>query len=331
MTRDRSLTNGGRVVALCGGIGGAKLALGLADVIGDERLLIAVNTGDDFVHMGLHVSPDIDTVIYTLAGLADPRAGWGRADESWNFMHALAALGGETWFRLGDKDLAMHVERTRRLAAGETLSAITGDLARRLGVTARIAPMTDDPVRTLVDTREGELTFQRYFVERKCEPVVTSIRFAGADEARPSPAVVDALNAPDLRAVILCPSNPYLSIGPILALPGMAEAIRQAAAPVVAVTPIVAGGAVKGPTAKIMSELGTAVCAAAVAVHYGGLIDGFVLDRRDESMAGAVAVPVVLAQTVMATRDDKAQLARATLAFAERLAAARGRAGERVA
>ncbi len=318
---ERPFAADGSVVALCGGIGGAKLALGLAEVIGDARLLIAVNTGDDFEHLGLHISPDVDTVLYTLAGIANPDTGWGRAGETWSFMRTLGELGGETWFQLGDKDLAMHVKRTRRLRSGERLSAITEDVRQRLGVKARVLPMSDDPVRTMVETDDGVLPFQRYFVERKCVPRVKAVRFAGAAAARPNGDLTVALRAPDLRAVILCPSNPYLSMGPLLAMPRLAEALRAASAPVIAVTPVIAGAAVKGPTAKIMTELGVPVTPAAVAEHYAGLIDGFVLDERDKGAVGEIAVSVAVEQTLMATLDDKIGLARAVLRFADRLTA----------
>lgn len=319
---------GGPVVALCGGIGGAKLVLGLARVLPGADLVVIVNTGDDFRHLGLHVSPDIDTVVYTLAGLANPETGWGRADETWSFMAALEQLGGETWFRLGDRDLALHVERTRRLASGESLTAITADVCRRLGVAARVVPMSDDPVRTVVETDRGALPFQRYFVAQRCEPAVRSIRFDGAPEARPSAAVLEALGRTDLAAVMICPSNPYLSIDPLLAVPGLRQALRAAAAPVVAVTPIVGGAALKGPTGKIMAELDLPVSASAVARHYAGLIDGFVIDRRDGAEAHEVTVPVAVEQTIMCTEADKVALARSVLAFCDRLRAARG-AGQR--
>ena len=247
-----------RVVALSGGIGGAKLALGLSQILSGDDLMIVANTGDDFDHLGLHVSPDLDTLMYTLSGLANLDAGWGRAGETWTFMSALERLGGESWFLLGDGDLATHVERTRRLAAGETLSAITADFCRRLGVTPRLLPMSDQPVRTVVETPDGELDFQRWFVERHCEPVVRSLRFAGAERARPHPEWLRAVARPDTAAIVICPSNPFISIDPILALPGAREALRKAPAPVIAVSPIIGGDAVKGPTAKMMRELGPA-------------------------------------------------------------------------
>ncbi len=318
-----------RVLALCGGVGGAKLALGLYSVLAADRLTLVVNTGDDFEHLGLHISPDLDTVLYTLAGLSDPERGWGRADETWNFMSALGRFGGDTWFALGDRDLALHVERTRRLRAGETLSAVTADLAGRLKIEAGIVPMTDDAVRTVVHTREGSLPFQQYFVGRRCEPVVTGIAFSGAGEARPNPALLAALADPELAAIVICPSNPYLSVDPILAVPGIRQALRGAAVPVIAVSPIIGGQAVKGPTAKIMAELGIGNTLVAIAEHYRGLIDGLVIDAADAPDAAGVVgaasperarIAVDAVPTLMQSLADRQRLAAAVLAFAERLA-----------
>lgn len=309
------------VVALSGGIGGAKLALGLSHVVAPENLLIVANTGDDFTHVGLSISPDIDTLVYTLAGLDNQELGWGRRDESWNFMEALGALGGPIWFRLGDRDLAMHVERTRRLAAGETLAAVTADLAARLGVRPRILPMSDDPVRTMVHAEEGWIEFQDYFVRQQCRPVVKELEFQGAATARAHPDFLAALASPGLRAVIVCPSNPLISVGPILALPGVRDALAACAAPVVAVSPIIGGKAVKGPTAKMFTELGTEPSAAAVARHYAGLLRGYVLDHEDASVSGTLGLPDTVTQTLMKTLDDKVALARDVLAFTDRLGA----------
>ena len=308
-----------RVLALCGGVGGAKLILGLNAVLRDGGLAVAVNTADDFEHLGLHVSPDLDTVLYTLAGLSDPQRGWGRADESWNFMSALSSLGGETWFALGDRDLAVHVERTRRLRAGESLSSIVADMASRLNVAAKIVPMTDNPVRTVVHTRDGPLPFQDYFVKLRCAPVVTAVSFTGAAEAQPSPALVDAVANPGLCAIVIAPSNPWLSIDPILAVPGVRDALERVRVPVIAVSPLIHGKAVKGPTAKIMSELGIDVTPSAIAHHYKGLIDGLVIDESDAAGTDRVGVPVAVTRTLMSNLDDRRQLARAVLAFAARL------------
>lgn len=302
-------------VALCGGVGGAKLALGLAKVLGPEKLTIIVNTGDDFEHMGLHVSPDIDTVLYTLAGLSNQELGWGLAGETWSFMAATERLGGPTWFRLGDHDLATHVERTGRLKRGETLTAITDHLRRRLGIGPAIVPMSDDPVRTFVDTDQGRLAFQSYFVEKRCEPRVTAISFAGAATARPSPSALAALARPDLKGIIVCPSNPWLSVDPMLAIPGWRQALAACKAPKVAVTPLVAGQAIKGPTAKIMGELGLALNLQSIVGHYRGLIDGFILDEADASQAPALAIPVLTTGTIMRTLDDRIRLAEAAIDF----------------
>jgi len=308
------------VLALSGGVGGAKLVLGLRVVLGTGNLAVAVNTADDFEHLGLHVSPDLDTVLYTLAGLNDPVRGWGRADESWNFMGALASLGGETWFALGDRDLAVHVERTRRLQMGETLTSIVADMASRLGVAVRIVPMTDDPVRTVVHTRdEGPLPFQDYFVRHRCAPAVAGISFAGATEARPSPAFAAAIADPELRTIVIAPSNPWLSIDPILAVPGVRRALEDARIPVIAVSPIVHGQAVKGPTAKIMRELGIEPTSSAIAHHYNGLIDGLVIDESDVSDVEQIGIPVSVTRTLMNDLDDRRRLAQAVLAFAETL------------
>jgi LPPG:FO 2-phospho-L-lactate transferase len=314
-----------RVLALSGGVGGAKLALGLSRILPPGDLLVVANTGDDFEHLGLAISPDIDTLAYVLAGLDDTQRGWGRRDETWHFMEALGGLGGETWFRLGDRDLAMHVERTRRLRAGETLSGVTDALRRRLGIGPRILPMTDDRVRTRVRTEEeGWLDFQDWFVRLQCRPTVRELAFDGAAAARPHPDLLAALRDPGgLRAVVICPSNPFISVGPILALPGLREALAACRAPVVAVSPIIGGQAVKGPTAKMFAELGLgAPNAAWVAAHYGtALLDGYVMDRRDAAEAARMQAPprVALAQTLMTTTEDKAALARAVLDLADSL------------
>ena len=307
-----------RVVAISGGIGGAKLALGLYRVLPADSLMVACNTGDDFEHLGLSISPDLDTVLYTLAGIANPETGWGRANETWNFMEALEAIGGETWFRLGDADLAVHVERTRRLEAGENLSSISSDLCTRLGVRARVVPMSDQPVRTMVHTDDGIIPFQRYFVQNRCEPKVSGFTFHGAGDAHPSLPLWEALIGDSLEAVIICPSNPFISIDPILAVPGLRGAIADCGAPVVAVSPIIGGEAVKGPTAKMMSELGIPQTARAVAEHYEGLLTGFVLDNADKIVISSVAC--MHTRILMESEEEKAELARQVLAFARKIA-----------
>jgi LPPG:FO 2-phospho-L-lactate transferase len=305
------------ILALAGGVGGGKLARGLAAILPPEQLAIVVNTADDFVHLGLHISPDIDSVLYALADLNDPERGWGLAGESWNFMAALDRLGGETWFRLGDRDLAAHVLRTRELEAGRSLSAITAMLAQRLGIAHAVAPMSDDPVRSVVETDEGALDFQDYFVRRRCLPEFRGVRFEGAARARPSQALRSALDRAD--AVILTPSNPYVSIDPILALPGVADALRQPRRPVVAVSPIVGGKALKGPLGKMMRERGLEPSPLGVAQHYGTLVNGWVIDTLDHGYAPqieALGCRVLVCDTVMRTRDDKARLAQTAVEFA---------------
>jgi LPPG:FO 2-phospho-L-lactate transferase len=311
---------GATYVALSGGVGGAKLALGLAHVLG-ERVTLIVNTGDDFEHVGLHVSPDIDTTLYTLAGLVNPETGWGRSNETWTFMQALASLGGPSWFRLGDGDLATHVERTRRLRAGDTLTDVTRHLATKLGVRAPVLPMSDAPVRTVVDTDNGTLGFQDYFVREQCRPAVRRIRFEGAEGARLTPQAAAALSAPSLAGIIICPSNPWLSVDPILAVPDMPASIRKAGVPVIGVSPLVGGKAVKGPTAKIMQEIGLQVDNASICRHYEGLVDGMIIDSRDAGSAAHLPLPLSVTSTLMQTLDDKIALARECVLFCARLAA----------
>ena len=310
------------VLALCGGVGGAKLAFGLARRLDPTELTIVVNTGDDFEHLGLTISPDLDTVAYTLAGLSDRERGWGLAGETWNFMDSLRRLGGEDWFQLGDQDLAIHVERTRRMAIGQALSQVTRDLTAALGIRHAIAPMSDQPVRTMVDTRDGEMAFQRYFVAERCQPVVRAVRYLGAEQARPSPGFQDALARDDLEAVILCPSNPYLSIDPILSLPGVRTALQRSNARVVAVSPIVGGAAIKGPTAKLMRELGVEPSVMAVARHYDGLLDGMIIDPVDAGSGAdlaALGVEPMVTAAVMRSDEDRVRLAGQAVSMALRL------------
>jgi LPPG:FO 2-phospho-L-lactate transferase len=307
----------GLVVALSGGVGGAKLVLGLSRVLPPAELLIVANTGDDFEHLGLGISPDLDTLTYVLAGLDNPVAGWGRRDETWSFMESLSVLGGEDWFRLGDRDLAMHVERTRRLRAGQTLSQVTSELCRRLGVKARLLPMSDDRVRTRVRVDDGWIDFQDYFVRRQAAPEVRELAFQGAATARPQTDVLAALRGGGVRAVVICPSNPLISIEPILAVPGLRDALASCGAPVVAVSPIVGGRAVKGPTAKMMRELGLQPTAAGVAARYGDLLDAFVVDSDDAPDPSGLRVRIVVAPTLMTTLADREALARTVLDAAD--------------
>jgi LPPG:FO 2-phospho-L-lactate transferase len=309
------MSGNGRVIVLTGGVGGAKLVLGLCHALPAENITAIVNTGDDFTHLGLSVSPDIDTLLYTLAGKENPVQGWGRAAESWTFMDAVRSLGGEDWFALGDGDLALHVLRTQRLRKGEALSAIISDFAARWGIAARILPMSDDPVATRVATDDGEVEFQHYFVRQRCAPQVRSIRFAGAHGAHAAPGVVEALRDEQSRAILIAPSNPFLSIDPILAVPSIRQALLQTRVPVIAVSPVVAGEAVKGPTAKIMRELGLEVSARTVSRHYGDLIDGMLIDSRDPPTLLDLAH--ARADTLMRTLEDRIRVARAALDLAD--------------
>ncbi|WP_431857123.1 2-phospho-L-lactate transferase [Azospirillum sp.] len=309
-----------KILALSGGVGGAKLACGLYAVLPPGGLGVLVNTGDDFSHLGLSISPDLDTVMYTLAGVVNPETGWGRAGESWTFMDATAALGGDAWFRLGDKDLAVHVERTRRLRAGEPLGAVTAELCHRFGIAAEVMPMSDDAIATLVDSDAGTLAFQDYFVRRGCEPRVRGFRFQGIEAARPNPRALAWLEDPDLAAIVIGPSNPFVSVAPILAVPGLRDALAQRRVPLVAVSPIVGGQAIKGPAAKMMDELGIRPSAAWVAEQYGDLLDGLVIDETDRDLAAGIHGPrVLVAQTVMRTATDRARLAGEVLGFAAEL------------
>jgi LPPG:FO 2-phospho-L-lactate transferase len=312
-----------RYLAITGGVSGAKLALGLSNLLAGDALTMIVNTGDDFRHLGLHISPDIDTLVYTLAGLSNPDTGWGRRDESWQFMDALAALGGETWFSLGDRDLAMHIERTRRLEAGESLTRVTTGLASSLGIESRILPMSDDRVRTQVMTAGGVMDFQHYFVRERCEPVVSGFKFDGADSANINPEIDQCLSDPALAGIILCPSNPFVSIDPILAVRGMQQRLVQSSVPIVAVSPIVGGAAIKGPTVKIMQELSIPNTASRVAGHYRHFLDGFVLDNEDAALRDeveALGMKVSVTQTVMETLDERVKLAQVCLDLVGQLA-----------
>jgi LPPG:FO 2-phospho-L-lactate transferase len=308
-----------KVVALAGGVGGAKLADGLARALPSGQLTVVVNTGDDFDHFGLHISPDLDTVCYTLAGLANPDTGWGLADESWEALGAIKRLGGPDWFHLGDRDLGTHLERTRRLSAGQPLSRISADFCHAWGVPVPVLPMSDQPVATSVITREyGQLPFQEYFVHHACQPQVTGFRFDGVERASPAPGVEEALKRAD--CVILCPSNPWVSIAPILNVPGIRELVQTRT--VVAVSPIVGGRAIKGPAAKMYTELGIQPSALAVAKHYGSLLTGLVIDGVDAAQSDEIdrcGIISYATNTVMVTPDDRLRLAQEVLIFAERL------------
>ena len=304
------------VVALAGGVGGAKLAYGLAQLVSPDKLTIIVNTADDFEHLSLHISPDLDTVMYTLAGLANSKTGWGVKDESWNTMAGLARYGGPTWFQLGDRDLATHLLRTQWLRQGYPHTWVTRELCRRLGVRCTILPMTEELVRTMVQTDEGELAFQEYFVQKQWQPVVRSIRFAGIEVAHPSREAVSAIRTADI--IVFCPSNPLVSLDPILALPSMRRILAASRAPRIAVSPIVGGQALKGPAAKLMAELGLEVSPLGVARHLNDVLTHFVLDHVDQAFQDAVTdlgLQPLVTGTVMLNDDDRVKLAGEILDF----------------
>jgi len=303
-----------KITALAGGVGGAKLAHGLAQILRPGNLIIIVNTGDDFEHLGLYICPDLDTVCYTLGGLANPETGWGRAGETWQTISNIEKLGGPNWFRLGDQDFATHIERTRRLKAGETLSQVTRDFCKAWGIHHAVIPMSDNPIRTIVNTDQGELTFQEYFVHRHCEPRVKGFRFDGVEEAKAAPGVVEAIEQAEV--IVICPSNPWVSIAPILAVPGLRSRIE--AKQVVAVSPIIGGQAVKGPAAKMFDELGIQPSALAVAEQYRGLVKSYVLDKIDSQLEADVRrlnMRVFVTNTLMKTTDDRKRLAEDVLNF----------------
>lgn len=307
------------IVALAGGVGGAKLAVGLAAVLPCQALTIVVNTGDDFEHMGFTICPDLDTVMYTLAGVNNRETGWGRASESWQFMSEIKRLHGEDWFRLGDRDLALHVLRREALRHGMPLSAVTRDLAAHFGIKHTILPMSDTPVRTRVKTTSHDLSFQDYFVRQRCKPRVTGFRFAGARSARVPPALQRLMRSRQVDAVVLCPSNPFVSIAPIFSVPAIRAWLKARTFPVVAVSPIIGGVAVKGPAAKMMRELGVKPTALEVARYYGSAVDRWVIDQQDVKLAGAIerlGKHVLVTDTLMTNRRKSAALARRVIGLA---------------
>lgn len=317
----------GQVLALSGGVGGARMADGLQKAMPDPALLtVCCNIGDDFDLLGLRITPDIDTVLYTLSGRADPERGWGLKGETWNFLQAMKRLGGEHWFMLGDQDLATHVWRSDQLACGRSLTEVTSELGRRMGVAPRIVPVSDEPIATIVQTPEGALPFQHYFVREQCRPEITGLAYQGAESARLSPAVRSALDDEGLSAIILCPSNPFLSIDPMLAIDELDKALRSRRTPAAAVCPIIGGQAVKGPLAKIMGERGHEVSALGVARLYIGLIDGLMIDVLDEALAPAIealGMKVDVSPTLMRDDESRRALGLRALDFTSRIAAER--------
>jgi LPPG:FO 2-phospho-L-lactate transferase len=317
----------GKVLALSGGVGGAKLARGLAEILAPEQLTVVANTADDFDYWGLRICPDLDSVMYALADLNDTERGWGLAGETWQTIAAMRRYGGDDWFQLGDQDMATHLFRSQALRRGDSLAQVTAKMAAQLGIGLRLLPMSEQPVATRVHSDIGELAFQEYFVRERCEPAVQSLEFSGLAQASMQADFAALLSDRELKAIIICPSNPFVSVDPILSLPGCRDALASAAAPVIAVSPIVAGLALKGPAAKMMAELTLPASAVAVAEYYqqryGALIDGFVIDSSDAQLAAqfrTLAAEVEVCPTVMTDLDSKVALGQACLQFARRFA-----------
>ena len=304
-----------KILAITGGVGGAKLALGLSKILTPDELLFLVNTGDDFQHLGLEISPDLDSLLYALSGKNNPELGWGRANETWACISELEELGADSWFRLGDRDLALHLVRTQMLSQGATLQNVADRLCESLGIDHRIAPMSNDKISTTVNTPNGKLAFQEYFVREQCEPAVIDFDFEGIENSKPNPVVMSWLDECD--GIIICPSNPYVSVDTILSVPKYRDAFQSK--PVIAVSPIVGGLAIKGPAAKMMKELGVPPTPIAVAKHYGSLLSGFVLDQTDHEQAKDIPIPSIVTQTIMLTLQDRIGLAEQCVRFLEEL------------
>ena len=304
-----------KILAITGGVGGAKLALGLSKILTPDELLFLVNTGDDFQHLGLEISPDLDSLLYALSGKNNPELGWGRANETWACISELEELGADSWFRLGDRDLALHLVRTQMLNQGATLQKVADRLSESLGIDHRIAPMSNDKISTTVNTPNGKLAFQEYFVREQCEPAVIDFDFEGIEKSTPNPVVMSWLDECD--GIIICPSNPYVSVDTILSVPKYRDAFQSK--PVIAVSPIVGGLAIKGPAAKMMTELGVPPTPIAVAKHYGSLLSGFVLDQTDHEQAKDIPIPSIVTQTIMLTLQDRIALAEQCVRFLEEM------------
>ncbi len=312
-----------KVVALAGGVGGAKLVHGLAHILPPDNLTVIVNTGDDFEHLGLKICPDLDTVCYTLAGIANPETGWGLLNETWNAINNITSLGGPGWFRLGDLDLGTHLERTRRLMLGQVLSKIIEDFCRSWNIETTVLPMSNDPVPTIVQTNEGDLPFQEYFVHRRCEPRVKGFIFLDCEKASPAPGIISALMNAEL--LVICPSNPWVSIDPILSVPTIKETIiirKKKDLKVLAVSPIVSGRAIKGPLAKMFTEMSIESSALSVAKYYINLIDFFVFDLLDKELIDAIEainITPLCFDTVMKSINDRNRLAKDIISYFENL------------
>ena len=312
----------GRILLITGGIGGAKLSVGFSKIYESGLLSFVVNTGDDFDYMGLRICPDIDTLLYSLSDQADQKRGWGLFDETWNCLDSLKKFGCETWFNLGDKDLATHIYRNYLMMRGHSLSDITLDIAKQFSINSLIMPMSNELLQTVLHTDEGSLDFQDYFVRRRCMPVVRSVSFANVESARPSAVLLDYFAKTPPEVIVLCPSNPFLSIDPILNVPGLTQLILDSGAPVLAISPIVNGDSLKGPTAKILTELGMSVCAVQIAKYYQenypGLISTFVIDNSDIGLTNRIqdlGLNVFVTHTIMNSEREKVELAESLLGF----------------
>ena len=312
-------SNSIKIIAISGGIGGAKLALGLDRIMPASNLSIVANTGDDFEHLGLYISPDVDTLLYTLAELNNTELGWGRRDESWNFAEAAAALGMETWFQLGDRDLATHLYRSQRLRQGLKLSEVVDELRVKFGIASQIIPMSDEPVRTTLRTSAGTLNFQEYFVKNRCEPVVQEIFYEGIQSATITTQLLTALDDPELAAIVICPSNPFLSVQPILELPGIKAKLGESNKPIIVVSPIIGGKSVKGPTSKLMQELGLDCEVTSIAEIYKDIASDIIIDTADQSLVKDIKGTGLIAHTasiMMNKLQDKTSLAEKVLQIA---------------
>jgi len=309
------------LIAISGGIGGAKLCYGLDQILQPEQLRVIANTGDDFLYLGFYISPDIDTLIYTLAGVNNKETGWGREDETWKTHNVLGELGADNWFKLGDKDLALHLHRSKALKNGETLTSITQDIAERFKLKNIILPMSDHIIQTVVDTDKGSMPFQEYFVKESTTPKVREISFE-SKHPKTTKEVLEAINDPELSGFLIAPSNPYLSIDPILSIDKIKQTIMQSNKPRVAVSPIIGRDSVKGPTAKIMQEMGLEVNVMTIANHYENLIDGLIIDNTDEEYIQAIesfGVKVKVTNILMHDNDDKTRLAEEAIEFLNEL------------
>ena len=308
-----------KILAITGGVGGAKLALGLSKILSPEQVMFAVNIADDFTHLGLHISPDIDSLTYALAEQNNQELGWGRAGETWQFIETLGSLGGENWFRLGDKDMALHMRRSGLLNDGATLTEATAEITRRMGIAHKVMPISNDPIRTVVQTEQGDLEFQHYFVRERCQPSVSGFRFDGIENAAINPAIRGYLT--DCDGIIICPSNPFVSVAPVIEVAGFLAATGRI--PTIAVSPIIGGTAIKGPAAKMMQELSIPSSALAVAEYYQekypGLLDGFVIDASDADDLDQFTLPTVATPSVMVSLTDRIALAERCLSFYDEL------------